>query len=211
VIAAALDNDVLTKGARYGLLTVFFEALALDVAQTGVLETALYVVSKRIRQGAESNQRAVDEIAFVLARCQVFNPTQRELDLATELEVSARELGVALDAGESQLCAIVVIRTIALLLTGDKRAVEAMQALAQAKADLQYLHGKVRCLEQILLAVLNVRDFEWVRDAVCRAMDVDKALTYCFACHSNATRLEEVVEGLRSYVAAIDGQRLLMP
>lgn len=211
MITAALDNDVLTKGARYGLLTVFFEALALDVAQTAVLGTARFVVSKRVRQGAVTNQRALDEIAFVLARCQVFNPTQRELDLATELEVSARELGVALDAGESQLCAIVVIRTIAFLLTGDKRAVEAMQALGRTKADLQYLQGKVRCLEQILLAVLNVRDFEWVRDAVCRAVDVDKALSYCFACHSSATRLEEVVEGLRSYVAAIDGQQLLVP
>lgn len=92
---------------------------------------------------------------------------------------------------------------IPVLLTGDKRAITAMERLLDTELRLHDLCGRVRCLEQAFLCVLDRKDSEALRSAVCTEPTVDKALTICFGCSSPTTQRETVLEGLASYIRAL--------
>lgn len=210
-MVAAFDNDVICKGACYGLLAIFAESLNLAFGDIGVLGTARFVVRKKIQRTAlERDQNAaLDDLAALLTNCIFLDPTEGELLLAADFELAAQRQGLALDTGESQLCAMVVERPLHLLITGDKRAIEALEALLAFQPRLLDMCGRVRCLEQVVLAVVRVGGAAAVRVAVCREPDVDKALTNCFSCSFPELNLDDVVLGLESYINAIRAPQLL--
>ena len=50
---------------------------------------------------------------------QIIEPTEEEQLMAADFELAAQRAAVALDSGESQLCAVLIARALRLLLTGD--------------------------------------------------------------------------------------------
>lgn len=198
---ALADNDVLIKGASYRLLEEFPAAGAHVV---GVLGAARFVVRSALEGQPRLHDRngAIGAWESFLEAAVELEPSEAELELATALETVAAELGLGLDVGESQLCAMAIARPDALVLTGDKRAIGAMEELRVEVDELQHLDGRVACLEQVLQSLCDALGPELVRKQVCAEPGADRAVSICFSCASgDAVTFDPA--GLTSYVEAM--------
>jgi hypothetical protein len=192
---AAVDNDVLIKAAALDLVDV------LVAERAGILGQARFVVAKRVARLPlrGSTDRATERAEALLARCESLEPDEGEIALAAAIERAAALRDLPLDGGESQLTAIVICRSITELHTGDKRAVSALESIADGVNELAVLAGRVRCLEQIVDAAVGMVGATAVGAAICDEPSVDKTLTICSECHSSSGRTVNVA-ALRSYI-----------
>lgn len=201
---AAIDNDILYKGSWFGLLQQLFAATPGAPTQAVVLGQAKFVVAKKIerqiRKGIPNSQRALDHLVEFFSTLALTEPTTEELLIAAEVENAAAAKGLPLDAGESILCAVVATRRLGALVTGDKRAICAMELLVDTSPTLQAVAGRVVCLEQLFVALLGSRTGRDVRAAVCANAHADRALATCFACSSPEVGLDQCHAGLESYI-----------
>jgi hypothetical protein len=200
-----IDNDVLFKGSCYGLLANLLASVSPRDYSAGVLASARFVIPTKIARGKLRGDRslALQRLIEFLSHAESLEPTDEEQVMAADLELAALKMGVSLDTGESQLSTILVKRLLPLFLTGDKRAIVAMEKLLDAEARLLPICGKVICLEQMFAAAFARENGDGLRSAVCREPDIDKALAICFSCHSDSIPRESHAEGLRSYIEAL--------
>ena len=212
---AVFDNDIVLKGAIYGLLPDFVKVLCQAHETVGILGAAKFVVSSRIQRRVQSARHpfALEALAAFLRGALVVEPSADEQMIAAELELVAQRTGLSLDAGESQLCAIVIHRGVPLLVSGDKRAIIALDKLLDTEKRMHSILGKVKCLEQLIAVILTERGSARLRNAICSEPDIDKALSNCFSCNSQEVLEGSFLEGLNSYISAIraDASRVLAP
>ncbi len=196
-----LDNDVIFKLSCYGLHEELENFLNDRGGIPGVLTVALFVLTRHLKrsQRIADRTRAKAKFRRIVLMCQRIEPTPDEIAVALSLEEQAQVEGLQLDAGESQLLAILVSRQVPLLLTGDKRAIAAIERLRIAE-DAQ---GRLACLEQLFHCFLDSENKQDIRDAICRESQVDKSLAICFSCGSGTASRSSIYEGLRSYIKAI--------
>ena len=199
---AIVDNDILFKVASFDLFDELILTNCEHRTSIGILGAARYVVPKKIRSNADAKIATAANAAFqaFLAVAQIIEPTEDEQMMAADFELAAQRNAVALDSGESQLCAVLITRALSMLLTGDKRAICALEILLDTDARLNALIGKIRCLEQLVLQLLSVDNYSRIRVTICRRPEVDKTLTICFSCRVEAATLEGISEGLKSYI-----------
>jgi hypothetical protein len=199
---ALVDNDVLLKGACYRLLNLPIDN-DCGVNQIGYLAAARFVLSKRIRRARLRGNAAEAEADLVsfLAKHQAIEPTAEEQTLAADLEAMAQEILVNLDTGESQLLAALAVRALPALITGDKRAIIAIERLLDATTALAHVTGKVTCLEQIARHAVVDSDTSAIQEAICKEPEVDRALSICFSCFSSERTVETVLQALDSYIS----------
>lgn len=197
-----IDNDVLVKGACYGLLEPL-AAIVRGVERSGVLGAARFVVPKRIqRQRLRRDRRvALESFGEFLKRNDIVEPTTEEARLASRLESRAQMLALNLDVGESQLVAILVLRAVPFLLTGDKRAITSMESLLDVEAEVAPLLGRVKCLEQLVRGIVDRDGTSPTRGVICAEPDVDRSLSVCFSCVSPEISHESICAGLDSYIS----------
>lgn len=199
----ALDNDVVLKAVRYGATELFWP----EPRRLAVLGAAMYVVAGRIKRLklAKTRPKIDDELTSFLARTELLEPSDDELTRAAELEREAQRRSLPLDAGESQLAAMVVERAIALMTTGDKRALASFEQLLKAASWLEALRGRVRSLEQLVLDLARDDEvFETLAQRVCSDPDADTTLRICFSCYEGGHAARDAVEyGLVSYIGAL--------
>ena len=195
------DNDVLIKCAAYRLLD---RLDTFGLGEVGVLGVARFVVESAIAKHDRLRDRESARAAWLSfrSRAQELEPSPDEVQLATRLEQTANELGLALDVGESQLCAMAVRRLGTVVLSGDKRSISAAEILRSVLEVLADLDGRVVCLEQALDAVCADLGYQEVRTRVCAEPYMDKALSICFAC-SSAEVSGNPSLGLASYIADV--------
>lgn len=200
-VEAAIDNDVLIKGAAFGIL----EPMAAAFNGVAVLGVARFVVAKRIGKhaGISNSDTARARWEEFLAGAEELEPTEAELALSTAIEVAAAERGLQLDAGESQLCAITVVRAMRVVVTGDKRAIAAVEHLFGVVPELAVVEGRWVCLEQLVLALAERVDPDVLRAAICAEPRLDRALTICMGCGAGSGWSPE---GLESYVRDLRGR-----
>jgi hypothetical protein len=196
----ALDNDVILKLARYRLLQELADLLHAR-GDGGVLGAAPYVVRDRLKKSVPSGEVPAAEEALdaFFASVERLEPSDEEEMFAAELEELAAREFLDLDAGESQLCAIVVSRLFERLLTGDKRAIRALDQLTRGDQRLAHVRGRVACLEQTMVS-LAAGTLAAIREAVCSAPDADTSLRICFQCSSADFSEATCGDGLSSYV-----------
>lgn len=199
---AIVDNDILLKASLYDLLADVMNAVPND-GKVGILGAARFVVLRKIRKQIPQCLVSTVEARFCdfLAGNEELEPTEEEQELAASLEALAQKSSLNLDAGESQLVAILVLRGLPWLLTGDKRATTAIEKLHGREAGLSALTGKIVSLEQLIRKLLAATEMASIRSKICSMPDVDKTLTICFGCASAETSLAVVEEGLDSYIA----------
>lgn len=201
---AAVDNDVLYKGAWYGLIKELLSVIPSEPEEAFVLGQSRFVVAKRIerhaKKGLHGASGALDRFLAVLADLKVIEPTPEEQLLAANLEDAAQRLGVPLDSGESLLCSVTISRGLMFLVTGDKRALAALEVVSNERDELAAICGRLLCLEQLFLRLLSVVDPAVIRRAVCENAHVDKALANCFSCSSLEIAVENATDGLASYI-----------
>lgn len=201
VAVTAVDNDIVLKASCYGTSSALWPDNATPES-IGVLGQARFVVSKRLKRIrlTGSVDDALAELALILEHAELLEPNETEIVLAANIEARAAESSHELDSGESQLAAIVVIRGLPLLQTGDKRAIRGMEALLDVVSELIGLGGRVMCLEQLVHAAVSRGSLDDLRGAICREPAVDTALSMSFACHSPNPSTDDVLEGLASYI-----------
>lgn len=198
--SALVDNDVVLKACCYGLDDAMIAALGgAGVGVPAMLPLARYVVSGRIKRDKLLIRRDVVLAALdrVRATFGVIEPNDEEIHLAASFEATAQARNLELDGGESLLLAILLRRGLRLLLTGDKRAIRAIEQIA---AD-HFQVASVACLEQLMTEIMRHLGVTTLRKHVCTEPTVDRAMTFCFACESPVVDLESVVGGLQSYIA----------
>ncbi len=115
--------------------------------------------------------------------------------MAAEFEEIAAKNSLDFDTGESQLAAILLKRGASLLLTGDKRAIEALNGLGASG-----FAGRIACFEQLIASIINKCGHQQLRERVCNEPQTDKAVTICFSCSNAEVYEEEITAGLASYV-----------
>jgi hypothetical protein len=199
----AVDNDVLLKALRLDCITIFWPVLA----SIGVLGSARFVTHDRIRRGklAEADPSIKDRTAAVFDAVCELEPTSDELDLANGLEREAQRMALPLDAGESQLCAMVAARGLATFTTGDKRAIESLEKMRGAAPWLDKLAGRICCLEQLVAAaVTDGEAFAELGPRVCADPQTDTTLSICFGCLGGSSpAASDVASCLGSYINAV--------
>lgn len=197
---AVVDNDIILKTVCYDAGELLREFTA--ETRVGVLGAAQYVVATRMRR---ANLRCGASLALLrletfIQTAETIEPSSAESYLAAELEVLAQQQGIPLDSGESQLCAVVISRAVPWLLTGDKRAIRALERLLPLDSRIACLSKKVVCLEQLVLRI-EIKARGQLRLKICAEPKVDTALSICFGC-SGSNSVDGAI-GLESYIAAL--------
>jgi hypothetical protein len=202
---ALADNDILSKGACFRILDSLVGESRSDV---GVLGAAKFVLPKKMKKASLRGAPA-DAIAVLeefLRDAESIEPTDDEQELAAALELSAQREGLPFDSGESQLCAVLIVRAVPRLVTGDKRAIQALERLLDLESRLATAQGRIQSLEQAVRLAIDRIGVDSVRGAVCAEPDVDRALTMCFSCGNPSLSPDSVFEGLSSYIADLRGK-----
>ena len=204
-MTSLVDNDIVLKTSCYGLVSQLLLPVCESLELAGVLGAVRFVVSHRIKNmglnGGPAD--ALQHLESLLNLVSTVEPTTEEQMMAADFELAAQRAGVGLDSGESHLCALAVSRKIPRLLTGDKRAIAALEVLLDCDARLSHLCGRV-CLEYLVFRALDNEPEGLVRAAICKQPSVDKTLTICSACRSDITGpvmlqcLESYLRDLRS-------------
>ncbi|MCU7872090.1 MAG: hypothetical protein KZQ91_05035 [Candidatus Thiodiazotropha sp. (ex Lucinoma borealis)] len=199
-----VDNDVLHKAAVYGLIRPLLNSIPLGIRCFYMLGAAKYIIRKKLQKRSPSRgaEAALEEFETEIARITELEPSDEEIKYAANLELLAQQINVALDVGESILCAVLTIRGYGYLLTGDKRAISAIQVLQQGNVPL-HLNHKLVCLEQMFIWLVDEVGVEEVRAAVCPEIWIDKALSNCFSCLATNITVESCKEGLSSYISSL--------
>ncbi|HEY1757828.1 MAG TPA: hypothetical protein VGG72_20835 [Bryobacteraceae bacterium] len=202
-----IDNDILLKSACYRLLAELVTANC-GTDHVGYLTAARFVISNRIRRATLRGDAAVieTELLSFLANHVAIETTPEEQALAAALEASAQRMPVSLDTGESQLLAVMALRTLPSMFTGDKRAIIAIERLIDVVEEIVVVSGKVICLEQLVNRALSQGDAIAIRIAVCGEPDIDRTLNICFSCHNSEQPTASIFEGLDSYISDLRRQ-----
>lgn len=197
-----IDNDVLLKLARYGLLG----HLSSEGIAAGVLGAARFVVHGHLRD----HPTAQAGFAVFLSRAIEMEPTASELVRASAIQDVAVSGAMPLDGGESQLIVMSGRDAGCLLVTGDKRAISAADSLIGAFAEIGALEGRVVCLEQLVVEIVRTTPASMKAD-ICGAADADRTMSICFSCATSVNSREQQIECLESHVASlrVEAPRLL--
>ena len=173
------DNDIYIKCCCYDLSEEMVEHLTIGGTPPAMLAVGRFVVRNRLQrhQRASEPERALAAFNRILEKVELLEPTEKELDIAADLEQAALESGLELDAGESQLFAILQKRELPLMVTGDKRAISALEHIVGDPSP----SGCIACFEQLVLTMLSQLDIERIRTAVCREKTVDRTMAICFS------------------------------
>lgn len=190
-----IDNDALLKLANYDLLDTALVMFNIRPEDTYILATAQYVLlpaKDRLRR-CKTEQCA--------ARLESFLPRVTKLraddaDAAT-LDALAERPGI--DAGEAVMFAVAALQSDSFIITGDKRAIEALQTGQGQEGVREALAGRILSIE-LLFSFMVEGDFTQVQARVRSQPGVDMALTHIFGVSAPAS-LESVRAGLDSYVA----------
>jgi hypothetical protein len=192
-----VDNDVIIKIALWCLGDAMLGCTTLDGTPPAILGVARYVVAGRLAKALRLADRVAASAAFeaMQTAMTIIEPNDEEIADAADFEATASALGLDLDPGESQLLAILGRRGCDALLTGDKRAICAIEQIAPKEAA-----GRIACLEQLMADVVRRSETSAIRARVCAEPAADRAITVCFACSSINTPTEvDVKAGLTSY------------
>lgn len=189
-----VDNDVILKLLAYH--EAHFIVKEIEGAPAAMLSIARFVIRKRICNYVNdtNDPGLLETLEPLLSALVQIEPAPEEIDLAAQLEETALKNGLDLDVGEAQLLAVMATREADLLLTGDKRAVVAINRCLPAP-----VKHRIVCFEQIIATILQTTDYNELRGRVCAKPNVDRALTACFSCFSSDVQSEDILQGLSSY------------
>ena len=125
-------------------------------------------------------------------------PSDADILLAAQMEEVAQRMGHAIDDGESLLFAMAITQA-ARVATGDKRAVQGLAAIAGDMPVCTALSGTIVTMEWLASMLVLRHGVDTIRDTVCAAPEVDRALRVCFQCSRDACTSDDVYAALASY------------
>ncbi len=200
---AVIDNDIILKGVCYGFLDDLLEALPGGPFSHGALGTARFVLPKALMKRPPLRAAAaMDELTAALATLETLEPSEEEMALAADLEYEAQRQTKPMHPGECQLVAILTVRALHHVLTGDRNAIAALGTMElPSSLTPATLEGKFICFEQAIRHLMHAQGSAAVRASVCAERDVDTAMRVCFSCASPGVEETSWFAGLESHVA----------
>lgn len=200
----ALDTDVLLKVSGWRLADELLQVL-VPYGQPGALGLTHLIAPKQIRRKKSLHDLAVaeSELIRLLARLHRIEPTPAEVELAAEIVEAATVLNLPLDVGEAQIMAVLICRALALMVTGDKRAIGALDATLRHLGRAGVSNGRIACLEQALMAMAEICGYEAIRTGVCSWPVGDVAAAICFGCGRESFDETSARDGLESYIRSV--------
>lgn len=175
-----VDNDVVVKLARWGLLERFHSHLTKQgKADVFVLTSLRY----RFKLHLDDPAGAVQAVGSSLGAKQLLN----FVNVCRPVKGHNQQVAAALagkpqiDAGEATLFAAAGNFDAALVDTGDKKALRALAALSKTEPAIAALVGKLACLEQTVHYMCGRWTFDTVAVAIATDVDADAAVRGCFS------------------------------
>ncbi len=189
-----IDTDMLVLLAASGLLKRVVALLGYEMKDVRRLAAATHQVARskslRDQYGREVLETALPEIDVIA----VAEP-------AMDLELLDR-LNASMDPGEAVLVAVAASRADALLVTGDKRAIEDLIACADADC-MKFMQGKMVSLEAVLWILLKEQGAHQLHSRL-RIAPSHKTLRVIFS-EENLASKDGCASAIRSYFANLDG------
>jgi hypothetical protein len=197
-----IDNDIILKLAA---CTLFWEAMScLNLSKENLfvnITSRFYFRNSRKLKSRYPVQIREEARSIALELKPIKQDEQRD-----ELYQSLLIEGV--DAGEALLIASLMNSPDGYcLLTGDKRCLISLsnnndEDIEKVKNQIR---GKVICLEQIILAMIEINGFELILPKVLQAKEYDISLKSIFGSGEAATR-ENVISSLSAYIKDLQTQ-----
>jgi hypothetical protein len=188
-----LDNDVILKLTACDLFWEAIATLNVTPADLRVLDTARPVFQNSANVKSRYPEEIRNAAIAIVRQCQkvsiVKNETFKALQQIDDI-----------DQGEATLISALPPESPFWLITGDKRCLCAIAHHPQLNSVRQKLKGRVICLEQLILKLLNTHSFDFVLAKILPARDYDTALKSCFGSGTEATP-ENVTQALKAYIA----------
>ncbi len=190
-----VDNDILLKLSACDLLSETIAALRCTNSDVRVLQTARFVFQHNRRVGDRySEQGRLRAIAFVNCCQSVGEDNSDEFEL---LQVTD-----GIDIGEARLLAATQGLAIFLLMTGDKNCLASLGSMPGLEVVKGRVEGRVVCLEQVMLLLIQSLGFDLVKARVVPVMECDQSLKACFG--SGVLAIEEnVIVALEGYIETL--------
>ena len=194
-----VDADVISKLAHWELLDFLPQAFDLPWHSFATTPSVQY----RARKATTKPDRLFcSQAAAEAALNAVAKMSSLPAILDSEFILAAQRLP-GLDPGEAVLMATASANPNVYVLTGDKRALAAL-AFSTHVVKSDQLNGRLICLEQFVLHVLNQVGLDRLRTHLCREPQVDRVIAVVMG--STCTALEiDVRDGLESYVKDAKG------
>ncbi|MDD5247562.1 MAG: hypothetical protein PHY45_01155 [Rhodocyclaceae bacterium] len=189
-----IDNDALLKLANYDLLDTALTMFGIRPDDIHVLATAKYALlpaKDRLRHC--KTDESANRLETFLSKASKLNAECVDSEVLDALSAKP-----GIDPGEALMLAMATSDSDSYIVTGDKRALEALhdgKALDEVRSALA---GRLLSLELLFLFLVE-GDFERVQACVRGQPGVDKALTNAFGVSAPASS-ESVRAALNSYV-----------
>lgn len=173
------------------------ECLETETCSIGHLGSLRFVVGKRLNSmGLLAASEQLDR--FLQATTEI-GLSESELGLAASMQEFSCDSGLELDAGESILFSVGILRHLPRVVTGDKRAICSCTAIADEFPDIELLKGHLVSLEQILGTLIKIHGQNEIQSRVCSDASADKAARVCFACSETTFSEGDAIKALSSY------------
>lgn len=188
-----LDNDIILKLVACNLFSEAVRSLNLVESDLRVLSDAKYVFRNSRRIAKKYPLEIRESAILIVERCQNIQP---------ELSEELRDLQIeGLDPGEMILISATKHEESFYLTTGDKRCITALANSTEPSlvAIKERLAGKLVCLEQLILKIINVEGFDVTLIKVLPVREYDKALKAIFGSGERCTR-DNVLMALEAYI-----------
>lgn len=189
------DNDILLKLAICDLLDETIADLGAthgDVAVLGTARFKLGIAKQPDKTKARIGEAAFERLKSLFDRVQTIGaPAPDELNLFDDI--------VGIDPGEAVLFAASAQYPDFRIATGDKISLRALKANPICEPVCSLLVGKVVCLEQVVLRLIDRCGFTPILNKIVPVRTCDTALRSIFGSGLSATE-ENVRAGLSAYV-----------
>jgi hypothetical protein len=195
LLTCFLDNDIVIKLSAFDLFDEAIAVLNLDWTQLQVISTAQYTFRGK-SYIAQYSEPVCQKAIAITQKCQ-------KVMVENSLEAELLNGFAGIDIGEAALIVATRSQTDFLLLSGDKNCITQLAAIPEQI--YKRLCGRVICLEQLILKLIEVKGFVFVCDRVLPMVSCDKSLQICFGYSSSASE-ENVIVGLNSYINDIRQQ-----
>lgn len=192
-----LDNDIIRKLIAFGLFEEAIAILQITKADLRVLPTAKFFFRSKQKKPVQHTAKVWAEAVALVESCPTIPETISNLAEATQLE----QFKDVIHEGEATLILATRGEIDFLLLSGDKNFMKALFSIPDPTI-YNRLCGRVVCLEQFVLKLIEVKGFSWVRERVLPERDCDRALKACFGSGEQATEAN-VRETLISYIKEV--------
>ncbi|NJM62266.1 MAG: hypothetical protein HC849_21985 [Oscillatoriales cyanobacterium RU_3_3] len=203
-----IDNDVLLKLARYGLLDEAIALFECNSTDAIVLTTAKYkLLPHNNRLQFCKDEESATRLEAFLQTANILDAGLADPDLWDLLNAVPN-----IDSGEASLFAVGATNSNTLVITGDKRSLKALCSNDSVADASKALAGRVVSVE-VLFLMLAEFQFTLIQERVRAKPDVDMTLKIVFGVTVPAD-FESVKEGLNSCIRdlrSITGTLLYVP